>query len=84
MNSGGNLNSVSQSPIDWTISPNVIKVPANSQITMLNVIAKLKNSYTMKPSLALQKSHSGQSKDGEELHEEAGRLKRSNTMGVQT
>jgi hypothetical protein len=50
---------------------------------MLNVIAKLKNSYTIKQAPPLKKSLSGQSEGGEsELQEDAARLKRCNTMGV--
>lgn len=61
MNSCGSIDAVSHSPIDWTVSPNVIKIPANSLTTMLNVTAKLKNSYTMKH-VPLKKSLSNEDK----------------------
>lgn len=78
MNSSGNLSAVSQSPVEWTISPSSIKIPANSQTTMLNVIAKLKNSYTIKQ--PLKKSNSGgQEEDGKGGLESGRQLHRSNT-----
>ena len=46
-NSSGSPDLKSQSPVDFSINhtPSVIKIPANSGPVMLNVIAKLKNSY---------------------------------------
>ena len=35
------------SPIEFTIQPNVVKIPAGTQAVMLNVTGKLKNSYTL-------------------------------------
>ena len=37
----------SQSPVDFTITPNVVKIPAGAQAIMLNIQAKLKNSYLL-------------------------------------
>lgn len=80
MSSSGNLSAVSQSPIEWTISPSSIKIPANSQTTMLNVVAKLKNSYTIK-NQPLKKSNSGgQEEDGKSALEGGRQLQRSNTF----
>jgi len=48
-NSSGSPDLKSQSPVDFSINhtPSVIKIPANSGPVMLNVIAKLKNSYQL-------------------------------------
>ena len=43
----GAANPNASSPIDLVANPCVIKIPANSVSVMLNVIAKLKNSYTL-------------------------------------
>jgi hypothetical protein len=77
MNSCGSANAVSQSPIDWSITPNVIKIPSNSMTTMLNVTAKLKNSFAIK-NAPLKKSLSEEEKTSEATHT----LQRSNTMDV--
>ena len=79
MSSSGNLTALSQSPIEWTVSPSSIKIPANSQTTMLNVVAKLKNSYTIKHQ-PLKKSNSGGQEEDEKGALNGGRqLQRSNT-----
>ena len=40
-----NLNSNEQSPIEFQIVPNTIKIAAGSQPAMLQVVGRLKNSY---------------------------------------
>ena len=48
-NSSGTPDLKSQSPIDFTVNhtPSVMKIPAHQGPVMLNVIAKLKNSYQL-------------------------------------
>lgn len=36
-----------QSPIEFVITPNLVKIPASNQAVMLNISAKLKNSYML-------------------------------------
>jgi hypothetical protein len=50
-----------QSPVEFSIQPNVVKIPAGTQAVMLNISAKLKNSYVLdleQEELALTKSNS--------------------------
>ena len=82
MNSSGNSNLTNASPVEWTIAPATLKIPANSQTTMLNVTAKLKNSYTIKKCPQLKKVNSSNSEQSEELTMEEPRLQRCNTMEV--
>lgn len=82
IDSSGIANSTSQSPIDWTITPATLKIPANSVTTMLNVSAKLKNSYTIKKSPPLKKTNSEKSEEEGSLELSAPQLQRSNTMEV--
>jgi len=44
---GSTITPQASSPIEFGTNPSVIKIPANSVSVMLNVIAKLKNSYTL-------------------------------------
>ena len=49
-----------ESPIDFNITPNVVKIPAGVQAVMLNITAKLKNSYQLESesSSLLQRANS--------------------------
>ena len=56
---------LNQSPVDFSInhSPSLLKIPANSGPVMLNVIAKLKNSYQLDISQSLKRASSLQDND---------------------
>ena len=74
--SNSNSPQATNSPIEFGTNPSVIKIPANSVSVMLNVIAKLKNSYTLECS-QLEKSLSESDALGaDDKHQ----LMRSNTM----
>ena len=45
--SAGGKVSERQSPVEFSIQPNVVKIPAGVQAVMLNISAKLKNSYVL-------------------------------------
>ena len=59
-NSLGTPDMKAQSPVDFTVnhSPSLMKIPANSGPVMLNVIAKLKNSYQLDISQSLKRASS--------------------------
>ena len=64
-NSSGSPDLKSQSPVDFSINhtPSVIKLPANSGPVMLNIIAKLKNSYQLDISQNSKQANSAQEND---------------------
>lgn len=46
-NSCGTQDSDCQSPIEFVVQPSCVKIPASTQAVMLNISAKLKNSYQL-------------------------------------